>query len=122
MKTKKLQIESVYQNKVRDLLKAVGQVKLRSGKVVDLMDKNYAYEVDYVHKWAEAIGQSLQYAMESNRLPAIVFIYYLPHDNVLLNSVLPLLIRLDVLVLTIDQYSFAVKVVYAPINSEFCLP
>ena len=41
---------------------------------VDCLTKHYAIEFDFDHKWAEAIGQSLFYALKTNRRPGIVLI------------------------------------------------
>ena len=41
---------------------------------VDCVTDDYAIEVDLSNKWAEAIGQSLMYAAELERLPGIILI------------------------------------------------
>ncbi len=41
---------------------------------VDLLTDEYAIEVDYARKWKESIGQSLWYALQTNRKAAIVLI------------------------------------------------
>lgn len=41
---------------------------------VDLLSDEYAIEVDYAPKWAEAIGQSLYYAAVTGRKPGIVLL------------------------------------------------
>lgn len=47
---------------------------LPNGTYVDCVNDAYAIEVDFSHKWAEAIGQSLMYASELERLPGIILI------------------------------------------------
>ena len=41
---------------------------------VDCVNDGYAIEVDFSNKWAEAIGQSLMYASELERLPGVILI------------------------------------------------
>lgn len=41
---------------------------------VDCLTNEYAIEVDFAKKWAEAIGQSLYYAQMTGKKPAIGFI------------------------------------------------
>lgn len=38
---------------------------------VDCLTKTRAIEIDFASKWAEAIGQCLYYAAQTNRLPGI---------------------------------------------------
>ena len=48
--------------------------RLEDGTRVDCLTTEYAVEVEYAHKWAEAIGQSLFYARMTSRKPGIVLI------------------------------------------------
>lgn len=41
---------------------------------VDCLTREYAVEVEYAHKWAESIGQSLFYARMTGKRPGIVLI------------------------------------------------
>jgi len=38
---------------------------------IDILTQNFAIEVDWVNKWAEAIGQSLHYSSVSYKKPGI---------------------------------------------------
>jgi len=51
-------------------------VRLPSGIEVDYLPSSsvYAYEIDRASKFTEAIGQSLEYALETNRKPAIILL------------------------------------------------
>ena len=40
----------------------------------DIVTATHAIEVDFADKWAEAIGQSLSYALQLNLKPAIALI------------------------------------------------
>ena len=41
---------------------------------IDCLTDTHAIEYDFSHKWAEAIGQSLGYALETNKKAGIVLI------------------------------------------------
>lgn len=47
---------------------------LPSGTEVDCISDTHAIEVDFTSKWAEAIGQALQYASALERLPGIILV------------------------------------------------
>lgn len=47
---------------------------LPNGTYVDCLSDEYAIEVDFSNKWAEALGQSLLYAAELERLPGIILV------------------------------------------------
>lgn len=53
---------------------------LPNGTYVDCVTDDYAIEVDFSNKWAEAIGQSLMYAAELERLPGIVLVCHRDTD------------------------------------------
>lgn len=44
------------------------------GTRVDILTVDTAWEVDWPHKWAEAVGQSLYYAHLTERKPGIVLL------------------------------------------------
>ena len=48
--------------------------KLITGGRVDCFNEEYAIEVDWAHKWAEAVGQSLYYAATTDRKPGIILL------------------------------------------------
>ena len=50
------------------------EVTTQSGSRADCVSDEYAIEVDFSKKWAEAIGQSLHYASELNRKAGIVLV------------------------------------------------
>jgi hypothetical protein len=53
---------------------------LPSGTYVDCISETHAIEVDFTNHWAEAIGQSLFYASELEKLPGIILVCR-PHDR-----------------------------------------
>lgn len=94
--------ECVYRKIANLHFKGVEEYRLPSGLIVDILNKDLAIEIDFVHKWAESIGQCLQYARESKRKPCICFIYDSVRDRKLIDLVSPLLKSLCIEVWTID--------------------
>ena len=52
--------------------------ELADGTEVDLLNKDYAFEVDFLNKWYEAIGQSQHYAKVTQSKPAIILLVSFP--------------------------------------------
>ena len=50
------------------------EVRLWDRTRVDLVNGEYAIEIDFAHKWAEAIGQALWYAELTSKKPGIILI------------------------------------------------
>ena len=50
------------------------EVTMPSGSRADCISDEYAIEVDFSNKWAEAIGQSLHYASETDLKAGIVLV------------------------------------------------
>lgn len=66
--------EKYYQSKMCQELGGKMEYVLSDKTRVDCLTDEYAIEVDFAKKWAEAIGQSLYYADITGRKPAIGFI------------------------------------------------
>ena len=49
------------------------EVKVQNGRI-DILNDEYAIEVDFAKKWKEAIGQTLWYSLNTNKKPGIVLI------------------------------------------------
>jgi hypothetical protein len=47
---------------------------LEDGSRVDMLTTRYAVEADRAHKWTEAVGQSVYYALMTKREPAILLL------------------------------------------------
>jgi hypothetical protein len=62
----------------------VVEVRLGDGTRVDVVTSEYAVEIEYARKWAEAVGQSLFYAQVTGKKAMIVIIVG-PGDEVLMN-------------------------------------
>jgi len=50
------------------------EVVLWDSSRVDLLNDEYAIEVDWAKKWAEAVGQSLYYAAVTGKKPGIILL------------------------------------------------
>lgn len=50
------------------------EVVLPNGTRVDCLTSRLAIEVDWTHKWAEAIGQSMLYSAATEKLPGIILV------------------------------------------------
>ena len=70
--------EKDYVNKYCDGIK---EVILDDYTRVDCLTKEYAFEFDFAKKWYEAIGQSLYYAMKTNKEAGIYLIVNTLEDN-----------------------------------------
>jgi hypothetical protein len=66
--------ERDYQARLCDRLDGVMEYRLKDGARVDCLNDTYAIEVEFAKKWAEAAGQSLYYAAQTGRKPAVGFI------------------------------------------------
>jgi hypothetical protein len=44
------------------------------GGYIDCLSSEFAIEVDWANHWAEAVGQSLYYAVATNRKPGIILL------------------------------------------------
>ena len=70
--TNKLQ-EKDYSDYIQQLIGGEREYKVHSGRV-DLLTEEYAFEIEWAGKWKESIGQSLWYALQTNRKPGIILI------------------------------------------------
>ena len=54
---------------------AITEYRLWDKTRVDMLTRYEAIEVDWAHKWAEGIGQSLYYAQVTRKRPALLLLY-----------------------------------------------
>jgi len=66
--------EKYYQTQLCNELDGVMEQSLLDRTRVDCLTDEYAIEVDFAKKWAEAVGQSLYYAQMTEKKPGIGFI------------------------------------------------
>ncbi|OED43519.1 hypothetical protein ACH42_09990 [Endozoicomonas sp. (ex Bugula neritina AB1)] len=62
-------------------MKGEVEYRLEDGRRIDCLTDTYAIEVEFAHKWPEAIGQSLDYSMLTNKNAGIVLILRKPTDQ-----------------------------------------
>jgi len=67
--------------KLAEKYSAQAEVRLYNGVRVDLLSKEYAIEADWPHKWQEAVGQSLYYAILTDKKPAIILLVTDPKNE-----------------------------------------
>ena len=75
------QSERYYQEKFAREIGGQVEVVMRDGTRCDILTATHAIEVDFARKWAEAIGQSLHYALHTGKRPAVALIVLSPSDN-----------------------------------------
>lgn len=66
--------ERYYQEKFCSKLHGRVEYTLQDRTRVDCLTEEYAIEVDFEHKWAEAVGQSLYYSLMTGKKPGILII------------------------------------------------
>ena len=59
--------------------KNYGESAVTGSRVYDCLTEEYVFEFDYADHWYEAIGESLYYAMQTGKKPAVVLI--IEHEN-----------------------------------------
>ena len=75
------QSERYYQEKFAREIGGRVEVLMKDGARCDILTATHAIEVDFAKKWAEAIGQSLSYAMHTGKRPGVALIVLSPSDN-----------------------------------------
>jgi hypothetical protein len=75
------QSERYYQEKFAREISGQVEVVMKDGTRCDILTATHAIEVDFAKKWAEAIGQSLNYAMQTGKRPGVALILLSPSDN-----------------------------------------
>jgi hypothetical protein len=75
------QSERYYQEKFAREISGQVEVVMKDGTRCEILTTKHAKEVDFAKKWAEAIGQSLNYAMQTGKRPGVALIVLSPSDN-----------------------------------------
>ena len=75
------QSERYYQEMFAREIGGQVEVVMKDGTRCDILTPTHAIEVDFAKKWAEAIGQSLNYALHTGKRPAVALIILAPSDN-----------------------------------------
>lgn len=74
-------LEKEYQNKWCKANKGTAEYILNDKTRIDCLTKDYAIEFDFASKWAESIGQSLYYALSTNKNAGVVLIMENPQKD-----------------------------------------
>ncbi len=64
------------------------EVLMQDGSRCDIITRTHAIEVDFASKWAEAIGQSLNYARQTKKRAGILLIIHKERDQKKINRLL----------------------------------
>ena len=70
------QSERYYQEQFAKEIGGQVEVVMKDGTRCDILTSTHAIEVDFAKKWAEAIGQSLNYAMQTGKRPGVALIVH----------------------------------------------
>lgn len=73
--------EKFYQNKWCAERSGQTEVRLDDGTRVDCLTNEFAIEVEFAHKWAESVGQSLYYSIKTGKQPGVLLILESPEDK-----------------------------------------
>jgi hypothetical protein len=74
LSAKHLHKESWYQKGWCEANGGIVEYRLKDKTRVDCLTDEYAIEFDFAKKWAEGIGQSLYYAIQTKKRPAVALI------------------------------------------------
>ena len=77
----RLNPESYYQKIAAEKYGGETEVTMPDGTRCDIVTEKHAIEVDFADKWGEAIGQSLNYAFQSNKRAGILLILESKEDE-----------------------------------------
>lgn len=72
--------ERVYQVEWCQQARGKLEVVMADGTRCDCLTRTHAVEVDFGRKWAEALGQALNYAMHTGKQPGILLVIERPKD------------------------------------------
>lgn len=74
-------LEKEYQNQWCRVNNGQTEVILNDKTRIDCLTQTHAIEFDFASKWAESIGQSLYYALETSKQPGVVLILESPQKD-----------------------------------------
>ena len=77
--------EAAYRDEFCSQQNGITEYKLADFTRVDCLTPEYAIEIDFAKKWAEAVGQSLHYGIMTGKKPGIVLIVENLKDYTYLN-------------------------------------
>jgi hypothetical protein len=114
------QSERHYQTQYAIKIGGKTEVVMKDRSRCDIVTRTHAIEVDFAKKWAEAIGQSLHYALHTGKRPAVALIVLSPSDNKYVERVRKISAeyRLDLTIYPIDGAGASVSYSKARVAGE----
>jgi hypothetical protein len=104
LEAKNLRKEKFYQKIFCSKFNGILEYRLKDKSKVDCLTKTYAIEVDFSKKWAESIGQSLYYSLETNTRPGVLLITEKKQKDIkYLKRLKRVAKELDITIWTIDK-------------------
>lgn len=73
--------EKYYQQQFCKEMRGIQEYRLKDSSRVDCLTSEYAIEVDFANKWAEAVGQSLYYSLMTGKQAGIYLIIETPKEE-----------------------------------------
>jgi hypothetical protein len=101
-------LEKDYQKVFAEYIHGQTEYVLEDRARVDIITEQYAIEVDYAHKWAESIGQSLYYGMMTNRFSGVLLIIT-EYDGVYINRLVVVAKIHNIKIWTINKNTLEIK-------------
>ena len=74
LSAERLNHESYYQKIAAEILDGQTEITMGDNTRCDIVTETHAIELDWKSKWSESIGQSLNYALQSNKRAGIILI------------------------------------------------
>lgn len=65
--------EKDYSDYIQSLIGGEREFHVKGGRI-DLLTNEFAFEIEWANNWKESIGQSMWYALNSNKKPAIILL------------------------------------------------
>gem|GEM_PF-594043 len=100
------QSERYYQEKFAREIGGQVEVVMKDGTRCDILTATHAIEVDFAKKWAEAIGQSLNYGMQTGKKAGILLILEKPSDQKHLNRTRDIISNLNLDITIYEMRTF----------------
>lgn len=101
------QNEKFYQDYFNRFIEGKTEIVLDDKTRVDIVTDTFAIEVDFAHKWAESIGQSLHYAEKLHKTAGILLIVDGDNDERYVKILMSLAIKYNVTVWVIDVNDYS---------------
>lgn len=90
--------------------------RLWDGTRVDLLTSKWAIEVDWAKKWSEAIGQSVWYALNTNKDPGVILLSDIIKDKSYIYRCRTVCTKLNIMLWLVDTNK---SLIYNNNNEKF---